>query len=207
MADYTTTLHALSRLIGFDTISRLSNLALIDWADEQLTAAGARCTRIPDATGEKANLWARIGPEVSGGLVLSGHTDVVPVDGQPWDTDPFELTERDGRLFGRGTCDMKAFLALCIAFAPRFAAANLARPVHIALSHDEEVGCLGAPAMIDAIMASGAAPAGVWVGEPTNWQVISQHKGIAAFEVTVTGREAHSSLPDQGVSAIMEALH
>ncbi|MEM9739186.1 MAG: acetylornithine deacetylase [Pseudomonadota bacterium] len=207
MSDYQTALRALERLVSFDTTSRLSNLDLIDWAEHALTEAGGVCRRIPDETGNKANLWARIGPEVPGGLVLSGHTDVVPVDGQPWVTDPFALTEREGRLFGRGTCDMKGFVALCLAFAPRFAAANLARPVHFAFSHDEEVGCQGAPAMIDEIMASGLAPSGVWVGEPTNWQVVSQHKGIAAFEVLVTGREAHSSLPDHGVSAIAEAVH
>lgn len=205
-ADYELTRETLARLIGFDTTSRHSNLALINWAEGCLRDVGAECRRIPDETGEKANLWARIGPDVPGGIVLSGHTDVVPVDGQAWETDPFELTERDGRLFGRGTCDMKAFLALGLAFAPRFAAANLARPIHFALSYDEEVGCLGAPSMIHDIMASGAAPAGVWVGEPSNWQVISQHKGIADYEVVVTGREAHSSLPDAGISAVHEAV-
>ncbi|MEO0465569.1 MAG: acetylornithine deacetylase [Pseudomonadota bacterium] len=206
MSNFQTALQTLSRLVAFDTTSRHSNLELIDWAESELLAAGAACRRIPDATGEKANLWARIGPDVPGGLVLSGHTDVVPVDGQPWDTQPFDLSESEGRLYGRGTCDMKAFLALCLAFAPKFAAAGLAKPVHFAFSYDEEVGCKGAPAMIDAIVASGAAPAGVWVGEPSNWQVIGQHKGIAAYEVVVTGREVHSSLPDQGVSAIAEAL-
>lgn len=206
MADYHTTLQILGRLVSFDTTSRHSNLALVDWAEERLLEAGAQCRRIPDASGQKANLWARIGPDVPGGIVLSGHTDVVPVDGQPWESDPFTLTERDGRLYGRGTCDMKAFLALALAFAPRFAAARLARPVHFAFSHDEEVGCLGAPAMISDIVASGAAPAGVWVGEPSNWQVIRQHKGIADYEVVVMGKEAHSSLPEAGVSAIHEAL-
>lgn len=196
----------LAKLISFDTTSRLSNLAIIQWIEAQLAPLGAELIRIPNSTGDKANLWARLGPDVPGGIVLSGHTDVVPVDGQDWVTDPFMLTESDGLLYGRGTCDMKSFIALCLAFAPEIAKIDLKRPVHFAFSHDEEVGCQGAPAMIDEIVRRGAAPSAVWVGEPSEWQVISRHKGIVLTEVEVTGREAHSSLPDEGVSAIGEAV-
>lgn len=196
----------LDQLVRFDTTSRRSNLDLIDWVEAELRPVGAKCIRIPNESGDKANLWARIGPDEAGGLVLSGHTDVVPVDGQDWESDPFSLTEADGRLYGRGTADMKGFLALCLAFAPDFARAGLKRPVHFAFSYDEEVGCQGAPAMIDQIAQSGAAPEAVWVGEPTLWQVVSGHKGIVLTEVEVIGREAHSSLPDLGVSAIGEAV-
>ena len=141
-----------------------------------------------------------------GGLVLSGHTDVVPIDGQDWATNPFELTEKDGLLYGRGTCDMKGFIALCLAFAPEFARLDLDRPVHFAFSYDEEVGCQGAPSMIRTMVEQGARPDAVWVGEPSLWQVVSGHKGIMVTEVIVTGKEAHSSLPHLGVSAIGEAV-
>lgn len=192
----------LTDLIAFDTTSRLTNLPLIEWIEARLAPLGAVCTRIPNADGDKTNLWVRIGPDAPGGIVLSGHTDVVPVDGQDWTTDPFELTEKDGLLYGRGTSDMKSFLALCLAFAPDFAAASLSRPVHFAFSYDEEIGCKGAPAMIDEIVARGAEPEAVWVGEPTLWQVVSGHKGISLTEVIVTGHEAHSSLPGHGASAV-----
>ena len=196
----------LDALIGFDTTSRLSNLELIDWIEAQLLPLGAACVRISNDTGDKANLWARLGPDIPGGLVLSGHTDVVPVDGQDWSTDPFELTEKDGRLYGRGTSDMKSFIALCLAFAPEIASRDLKKPIHFAFSYDEEVGCQGAPAMIDRIIESGCQPDAVWVGEPTLWQVVSGHKGIVVSEVEVFGHEAHSSLPHLGVSAISEAV-
>ncbi|MEM9667579.1 MAG: acetylornithine deacetylase [Pseudomonadota bacterium] len=196
----------LSQLISFDTTSRLSNLNIIDWIETRLTPLGATCIRVPNTAGDKANLWARIGPDAPGGLVLSGHSDVVPVDGQDWRSDPFVLTDRDGLLYGRGTCDMKGFIALCLVFAPRFAEHSLKKPIHFAFSYDEEVGCQGAPSMIDEIIKHGAKPEAVWVGEPTEWQVISGHKGIALTDVTVTGHEAHSSLPDFGLSAIGEAV-
>jgi acetylornithine deacetylase len=196
----------LARLVGFDTTSRGSNLALIEWVEAYLDGLAIPHRRVPNAEGTKSNLMARIGPDAEGGVVLSGHTDVVPVDGQPWSTDPFTLTERDGRLYGRGTCDMKGFLALALAAAPELAQGGLRRPVHLAFSYDEETGCLGAPAMIAQIAAQAAAPAVVVVGEPTNMVAVNGHKGIATFEVTVTGREAHSSQPYQGVSAVMEAV-
>ena len=195
----------LERLVGFDTTSRASNLELIAYAEDLLRPLGAQLQRVANADGSKANLIARLGPEVDGGVLLSGHTDVVPVDGQAWSSDPFVLTRRDGRLYGRGTADMKGFLALALAAAPEFAAARLARPVQFAFSYDEEIGCLGAPSLIQALTRSGPRPAVVIVGEPTSMEIVSGHKGIATFKVTVTGREAHSSLTHLGVSAIMAA--
>lgn len=206
MTTYSTVRDMLAKLISFDTTSRLSNLDLIDWIETQLDPLGANCQRIPNAEGTKANLWVRFGPDAPGGLVLSGHTDVVPVDGQDWRTDPFKLTESDGLLYGRGTSDMKGFIALCLAFAPEFARLATPRPIHFAFSYDEEVGCQGAPDMIQQIIAHGARPDAVWVGEPSLWQTVSGHKGIMVTEVTVTGHEAHSSLPHLGVSANGEAV-
>lgn len=206
MTDTATVTDLLAKLISFDTTSRNSNLELISWVEDQLVPLGFECRRIENSEGDKSNLWSRIGPDVPGGLVMSGHSDVVPVDGQPWETDPFDMTEIDGRLFGRGTCDMKGFLALCLAFAPKFAALDLKKPIHFAFSYDEEVGCQGAPLMIDDMVSRGARPDAVWVGEPTLWQVVSGHKGIMLTKVVVTGREAHSSLPHLGVSANGEAV-
>ncbi|HET6970413.1 MAG TPA: acetylornithine deacetylase [Phenylobacterium sp.] len=196
----------LETLVGFDTTSRDSNLELIQWVEGYLAHLGVPSRRVPNADGTKSNLMATIGPAVEGGVVLSGHTDVVPVDGQPWSSDPFRVVERDGRLYGRGTCDMKGFLALALAAAPELAAAKLSRPVHLAFSYDEEIGCLGAPAMIQQIRAGIPAPAYVVVGEPTSMEAVNGHKGIATFHVTVTGREGHSSAPHLGVSAVMEAV-
>ena len=206
MTDTATVTDLLAKLISFDTTSRNSNLELISWVEDQLVPLGFECRRIENSEGDKSNLWSRIGPDVPGGLVMSGHSDVVPVDGQPWETDPFDMTEIDGRLFGRGTCDMKGFLALCLAFAPKFAALDLKKLIHFAFSYDEEVGCQGAPLMIDDMVRRGARPDAVWVGEPTLWQVVSGHKGIVLTKVVVTGREAHSSLPHLGVSANGEAV-
>lgn len=197
----------LERLVAFDTTSRLTNLALVSWVEAYLAEHGIASRRISDPSGEKANLLASIGPEVAGGVVLSGHTDVVPVDGQPWSSDPFVVSDRgDGRLYGRGVCDMKGFLALALAIAPELAARRLARPVHLAFSYDEEVGCLGAPDMIRVIQAETPRPALVVVGEPTGMEAVSGHKGIATYRVRVTGHEAHSSQTQLGVSAIMEAV-
>lgn len=205
MTSLTHVTDTLRKLISFDTTSRNSNLDLIDWVEAQLIPLGATCTRIANEEGTKTNLWVRIGPDVPGGVVLSGHTDVVPVDGQDWHTDPFDMIEKEGRQYGRGTSDMKGFVALCMAYAPTFASLELKKPVHFAFSYDEEVGCLGAPDMIRRIIEAGARPDAVWVGEPTLWQVVSGHKGISVTEVIVTGKEAHSSLPHLGVSAIGEA--
>jgi acetylornithine deacetylase len=196
----------LAKLVSFDTTSRGSNLALIEWVEAYLADLGVASRRVPNADGTKSNLMASIGPAVEGGVVLSGHTDVVPVDGQPWSSDPWALTERDGRLYGRGTCDMKGFLALALAAAPDLAAVELKRPVHLAFSYDEEVGCLGAPDMIEVIARDLPKPALVVVGEPTDMVAVQAHKGIASYWVTVTGREAHSSLTHLGVSANMVAV-
>jgi acetylornithine deacetylase len=196
----------LGDLVAFDTTSRGSNLALIEYVEAMLSQRGIASRRVPNADGTKSNLMATIGPNIEGGVVLSGHTDVVPVDGQPWSTDPWKLTLKDGKLYGRGSSDMKGFLALCLAALPEFTEAPLAKPVHLAFSYDEEVGCLGAPDMIEEIARSVPAPACVLVGEPTEMQAISGHKGIASYVVTVTGREAHSSLTHLGVSANMHAV-
>jgi acetylornithine deacetylase len=196
----------LERLIAFDTTSRNSNLALIEWVEHFLSSRGVPSHRVASPDGAKSNLYALIGPRVEGGVVLSGHTDVVPVDGQPWSSDPWTLTERDGKLYGRGVADMKSFLALCLAHVDEALAADLKRPLILAFSYDEEVGCLGAPAMIEEIKRTMPAPSAVIVGEPSEMRVISGHKGIRVYEVEVTGREAHSSQIHHGVSAVMEAL-
>jgi acetylornithine deacetylase len=196
----------LGLLVGFDTTSRGSNLALIEWVEAYLGDLGVASKRVPNRDGTKANLLATIGPNVAGGVVLSGHTDVVPVDGQAWSSDPWTLTERDGRLYGRGTCDMKGFSALALAAAPLMIERGLTRPVHLALSYDEEVGCLGAPDLIAAIIKEVPPPSAVIVGEPTNMEAVRGHKGIATFRVTVSGVEAHSSLTHLGISANMAAI-
>ncbi|OYY68211.1 acetylornithine deacetylase [Sphingomonas sp. 28-63-12] len=196
----------LERLIAFDTTSRESNLALIGYVEDMLAGFGVASHRVSNDEGTKANLYATLGPAVPGGVVLSGHTDVVPVDGQAWSSDPWTLTQRGDRLYGRGTCDMKGFLALALAAAPTIMAAQLARPVHLAFSYDEEVGCLGAPSMIRELVRDLPSPLAVFVGEPTNMEVVTGHKGISSWIVTVTGHEAHSSLTHLGVSANMVAV-
>lgn len=196
----------LARLIAFDTTSRGSNLALIEWVEAFLHSRGVSTRRVPSADGAKANLHALIGPETAGGVVLSGHTDVVPVDGQPWTSDPWTLTRRDGKFYGRGTADMKTFLALALAHVDEAKAAPLKRPLILAFSYDEEIGCFGAPGLIADIAALYPRPAAVIVGEPTSMKVLSGHKGVATVLVTVQGREAHSSQPHRGVSANAEAL-
>ncbi|MBC7767566.1 MAG: acetylornithine deacetylase [Phycisphaerales bacterium] len=206
VSDVAPTLDILARLIAFDTTSRNSNLALIEWVEDFLHMRGVASRRVMNADGTKANLYAAVGPDVAGGVVLSGHTDVVPVDGQPWTSDPWVLTERGGKLYGRGTADMKSFAALALAHVDQMLAAPLQRPVILAFSYDEEIGCLGAPSMIAELAALAHKPAAVIVGEPTMMKVVSAHKGVRSFLVEVTGREAHSSLPDAGVSAVMEAV-
>ncbi|MBB4085178.1 acetylornithine deacetylase [Sphingomonas carotinifaciens] len=196
----------LSDLIAIDTTSRESNLALIDYVEDRLAPLGVTGRRVGNADGSKANYYATLGPVVEGGVVLSGHSDVVPVDGQPWTSDPWVLTQRGDRLFGRGTCDMKGYLALALATAPLAMRRDLQRPVHLAFSYDEEVGCLGAPAMIGEIARTLPRPAAVVVGEPTNMEVVAGHKGIATWVVAVTGHEAHSSLTHLGISANMVAV-
>lgn len=195
----------IRRLIAFDTVSRNSNLELIHYVQDYLSGFGVQSHLVSNAEGTKANLFATVGPNVDGGVVLSGHTDVVPVDGQPWDTPPFEVVEKEGRLYGRGTCDMKAFSAVALALVPYMQQRGLKRPVHFALSYDEEVGCFGAPSMIERLCTDIAPPSAVIVGEPTSMQPIVAHKGIAALRTTVRGHEAHSSQVHRGVSAVMTA--
>lgn len=197
----------LETLVAFDTTSRNSNLQLIEWVEAYLLPYGAILTRIPNEDGTKSNLIATFGPtDAAGGVVLSGHTDVVPVDGQKWHTDPWTLTERDGKLFGRGTCDMKGFSACVLALAPAMATAKLRVPIHIALSYDEEIGCLGAHSLVERLTQRFPGASAVIIGEPSDMKVVSGHKGLSSFSVDVTGREAHSSQIQQGVSAIMEAI-
>ena len=198
-------LDMITELVGFDTVSRNSNLALIHYVRDYLAGHGVTSHLIASPCGQKANLFATVGPNVEGGIVLSGHTDVVPVDGQPWDTDPFSIVEKDGRLYGRGTCDMKAFSAIALAMVPDMLDKGLKRPIHFALSYDEEVGCFGAPSMIQRLTTDIARPSAVIVGEPTSMQPIVAHKGIAALRTTVIGHEAHSSQVHRGVSAVTTA--
>lgn len=191
----------LARLVAFDTTSRNSNLALIEAVEAWLDSLGVRSTRIPAAEGGKANLLFSIGPTVPGGVVLSGHTDVVPVDGQEWSSDPWTLSEREGRLHGRGAADMKGFIATGLSRVPAMLAAGLKRPIHFALSYDEEVGLLGAPSLIEALMTRVPKPGVVIVGEPTGMRIVGRHKGIMGLRTTVLGHEAHSSQTHLGVSA------
>ena len=196
----------IAKLVGFDTVSHRSNLPLIDFVEDYLSSHGVQSHRVYNKDGNKANLYATIGPEREGGVVLSGHSDVVPVAHQTWASDPFTLVEREGRLYGRGTADMKGFIAICLALVPEFRAADLQVPIHLAVSYDEEIGCFGCTDMVEA-MAKGAIanPRAVIVGEPTDMQLVVAHKGISVFHTTVTGREAHSSQPHRGANAIMAA--
>jgi acetylornithine deacetylase len=198
-----TPLEMLETLIGFDTTSAKSNLDLIRFVQTYLADHGIDSTLVHNKDKSKANLWATVGPKQPGGVCLSGHTDVVPVAGQPWDTDPFQMIKKGSRYYGRGTCDMKAFPATALALLPEMLARPLVRPIHFALSYDEEVGCLGAPDMIHEIGKSLPKPSVVIVGEPTDMKVVSAHKGMWFFRVVVTGKEAHSSQTHRGVSAVM----
>lgn len=192
----------LARLVGFPTISDRSNLALIDFVEDYLRGFGLTPVRVPDPTGEKASLYVRIGPERAGGTVLSAHTDVVPTEGQRWSADPFQLREAEGRLYGRGTCDMKGFLAVVLALVPQMVAAELSRPIDLAFSYDEETGCRGVAPLITALRAAHAPAGAVIVGEPTEMTVVSSHKSVAEIDVRITGHPVHSSILHTGVSAI-----
>ena len=196
-------------LVGFDTTSRDSNLALIEWVRQYLDGYGVASTLTFDDDGRKANLFATIpardGNATTNGIVLSGHTDVVPVDGQPWDTDPFTVVEREGRLYGRGVTDMKSFSAVGLSFVPEFVRRGLNQPIHFALSYDEEVGCIGVRRLIADITARGVTPAGCIVGEPTGMELVVAHKGKRSWRCRVRGHEAHSSLTPHGVNAVQIA--
>lgn len=191
----------LADLVAFDTISSNSNLALMRYVEALLAARGIVAELLPDDSGRKANLFATIGPAGPDGVILSGHTDVVPVADQPWTTDPFTLLRRDDRLYGRGTADMKAFIACTLAALDYVDLGGLARPVHLAFSHDEEVGCLGAPRLIERMVSRVALPAIAIVGEPSRMRIVGSHKSVHLFKVGVTGVAAHSSAVHQGLSA------
>ncbi|TVQ38899.1 MAG: acetylornithine deacetylase [Geminicoccaceae bacterium] len=197
-----TTLAMLEALIGFDTVSHATNLPLLAHVEDHLARHGVAARRVYDATGTKANLFATIGPPGPEGIVLSGHVDVVPVEDQPWTTEPFRLTARDGRLIGRGVTDMKGFDAVVLAKLPDMVRAPLRRPIHLALSYDEEIGCVGVRTLLDVLSEERFACAGVIVGEPSSMQVIRGHKGKHSCEVTVRGSEAHSALAPLAVNAV-----
>jgi len=196
----------LDRLIGFDTVSARSNRALMDFVVALLADAGIAATLIPDASGGKANLYATIGPPDIPGVMLSGHTDVVPVEGQAWAHPPFRLTEADGRFYGRGTADMKGFVACAVAAAVAAARRPLRTPLHLALSYDEEIGCMGVRSLIDMLQAAPVRPAMCIVGEPTGMQVATGHKGKIALRATCIGREGHSALAPMALNALHLAV-
>ena len=195
----------LDRLVAFPTVSSDSNLALVDWLEGYLAGHGIECHRHWNEDGHKAALMAHAGPRVAGGVVLSGHSDVVPVAGQDWTTDPWVVVERDGRLYGRGTCDMKGYVALAVWALVRGQRMGLTRPLQLALSYDEEVGCTGAPPMISALQGVLPKASVALIGEPSNMAVIAGHKTGTGYKVHVRGYEVHSSLLPYGVSAVMEA--
>ena len=199
----------LAQLVSFPTVSRDSNLPLIDWVEAYLTNLGITAHRMPKADDPgKHALFCSVGPNLPGGIVLSGHTDVVPVDGQDWTSDPWTVTERDGKLYGRGTCDMKGFDALALHALQRALTSDLKRPLQVALSFDEEVGCMGAPPLIEAMKEAGLAPAeAAIVGEPSMMACVTGHKGIECLGFHFKGAAVHSSLMHKGVSAVMEAAH
>jgi len=199
----------LERLVAFDTTSRNSNMALIDWVRAYLEMHGVASRLVENDDGTKANLFATVagqgGGEGEGGVALSGHTDVVPVDGQDWSSDPFKAERRDGRIYGRGTCDMKGFIATALALVPEMTKARLKEPIHLAFSYDEEIGCQGAPRMIAELGRALPKPRLVLVGEPTSMRIADAHKGVYGFRTRLRGLEAHSSATHRGVSAVMAA--
>lgn len=200
----------LEKVVSFDTTSRNSNLPLIHFIEDYLAQYSIDSSLTYDDNQEKANLFARIGPDLPNGIILSGHSDVVPVDGQDWDSHPFTLTERAGKLFGRGTCDMKGFMAVALAMVPEFASADLSRPVYLAFSYDEELGCIGVRRLIDDLKQRGVTPQMCIVGEPSEMGVITAHKGKHSYHVSVRGMECHSSLKPHGVNAVeaaADAIH
>lgn len=195
----------LEKLISFDTTSRESNLAAIEYIQTYLQSYGISSRLTHDESGTKANLWASIGPDIPGGVVLSGHVDVVPVDGQQWSKDPFTMWHLDNKLFGRGVVDMKGYIAVCLAMVPELQQRTLSIPVHLAFTYDEEVGCLGVNGLIKDVVDNLPLPSAVIVGEPTSMKIIGGHKGSRSFKTVVRGVPAHSSDPGLGVNSIMAA--
>ncbi len=200
------TLSHLDKLIAFPTVSSESNMDLINYAANFFDDLGVSVQLSHNAEGTKANLFATIGQQENGGVMLSGHTDVVPVEGQDWTSDPFLAVHKGNRVIGRGACDMKGFIACALASAPAFQALELNRPLHIALTYDEEVGCLGAPVMLNALADLGIRPNVAIIGEPTGMQIIEGHKGCYEYTTQIRGLEGHGSLPDAGVNAVESAV-
>lgn len=200
-----TTTEILRRLVGFDTTSHRSNLGLIHWVADYLAGHGVDAQLLPAEDGRKANLLARIGPDAAGGMVFSGHSDVVPVDGQAWCSDPFVLAERDGRLHGRGSVDMKGFIAACLSAVPAWQRQPLRRPILLAVSYDEEVGCLGVPHLVERLRQQ--APALAIIGEPTQMRIGVRHRGFFGHRALFTGLAAHSGDPSLGACAVEPAAH
>jgi len=201
----TKTLEWIDRLVAFDTTSRNSNLELIEEVRGYLNSLGVKSELTYDESGKKANLWATIGADDVPGVVLSGHTDVVPVDGQDWDSDPYQVEERDERLYGRGTADMKSYVSACLALAPQIVERNLNTPVHFALSYDEEVGCIGVRGLLAELERRPVKPRACIIGEPTDMRVVHAHKGKLSQRCCVTGLESHSGLAHRGVNAVEAA--
>lgn len=200
------TVTLLGQLIAYPTISADSNLVLINDLAARLESCGARVDLFRDETGRKANLFATLGPDRAGGVVLSGHTDVVPVADQDWSSDPFEMRQADGRLYGRGSCDMKGFIAASLVMAQEFGAMDLRRPIHFAFTYDEEVGCIGASALVPELQKRGLKPAMAIIGEPTEMRVIEGHKGCCEYTTRFLGLEGHGSAPERGVNAAEYAV-
>ena len=196
----------LADLIGFDTTSRNSNLELIRYVEDYLSQHGVQSTLVHDDSGHKANLYATIGPAELSGVMLSGHTDVVPVDGQCWASDPFVLERIDDKVFGRGSADMKGFIACVLEWVPEMVTASLATPIHLALSYDEEVGCIGVRRLLDLMEKMPVVPSMAIIGEPTNMEIVVAHKGKRGIRVNVRGASAHSAYPTEGVNAIEVAV-
>ncbi|MEK9672956.1 MAG: acetylornithine deacetylase [Rhodospirillaceae bacterium] len=192
----------IDKLVSFDTTSHLSNLGLMAFVQDYLKGHGVESQLVHDASGKKANLYATLGPTDRGGVMLSGHTDVVPAEGQDWATNPFKVVEKDGKLFGRGTSDMKSFIAIALAFVPKFLERGLKTPVHLAFSHDEEIGCIGVRRLIEMMNGLPIKPVMGIIGEPTSMQVCVGHKGKRSYRATFRGKEAHSSLTPLGVNAV-----
>jgi len=203
---FSDTVALLGDLIAFPTVSEFSNLDMIAYLAHRLESEGAKVDIFHDEIGHKANLFATIGPEVDGGIVLSGHSDVVPVDEQDWASYPFEMTEHEGLLYGRGTCDMKGFIAAAVAMAPYFAERVRDRPIHFAFTYDEEVGCLGGQALVESLKQRGIRPGVAIIGEPTSMRIIEGHKGCYEYTTHFHGLAGHGSSPDRGVNAVEYAV-
>ena len=193
----------IGRLVGFDSVSVRPNMALIEAVKDYLAGHGVVARVVPNEDGTKANLFATIGPEIAGGVALSGHTDVVPVEGQDWTSDPFTLTKRGDRLYGRGTADMKGFIAVALALVPEFKKRRLKRPIHFCFSYDEEITCAGVLSLLRLLGTELPKPALAIIGEPTSMRVVNAHKGVSAQLTTIVGRDGHSSAPQKGANAII----